>query len=142
MNLVPVVLVLAAFANANSSQPTDYKTAYKRSQQDDHPLLVLVSAQWCPPCQLMKTTTIPQMIEDNKLSQFHFATVDLDKNATDAHNLIGSRGVPQLVLYEKQGGVWTVRFLGGYHDVAAVETFLKQSDGVRTAKAQTLVVGQ
>jgi thiol:disulfide interchange protein len=142
MNFVPVVLALAAISHSQSSQPVDYKTAYTRSQQDERPLLVLVTAQWCPPCQLMKQTTIPRMIDNHKFDQVHFATVDLDVNTKDARNLIGSRGVPQLVLYEKQGGVWTVRFLSGYHDVAAVESFLTQSSKVRTAGIPTLAVGQ
>lgn len=142
MNLVHVVAIIAAISHVPSSEPTDYKTAYQRSQQDERPLLVLVSAEWCPPCRMMKQNTIPAMVDNNKFSNVHFATVDLDRNPVDARNLIGDRGVPQLVLYEKQDGVWTVRFLSGYHDIAAVETFLGKPKSIRTADAQTLVVGQ
>ena len=137
MNFVPVVFVIAAISGINHSEPTDYKTAFNRAQQDNKPLLVLVSAEWCPPCKMMKKTTIPQLIEANSFKDVHFATVDLDQQPVDARNLIGSRGVPQLVMYEKHEGSWKVRFLSGYQDVAKVETFLNQSDAIRTAQAQT-----
>ncbi len=142
MNFVPVVFVIAAISGMNTSEPTDYKTAFNLAQQDDKPLLVLVTAEWCPPCRMMKQTTIPRLIESNKFKDVHFATVDLDRNSTDARNLIGSRGVPQLVIYEKQNEAWKVRFLSGYHDVASVESFLNQSTAIRTAQAQLQVVDQ
>jgi thiol-disulfide isomerase/thioredoxin len=141
MIFVPVVLVVSVLSQVQGSEPTDYKTAFKRAQQDDKPLLVLVTATWCPPCRLMKQTTIPQMIEENRFQSVHFATVDVDKNPKDARNLIGSRGVPQLILYEKIEGAWQVRYLAGYHDVSSVETFLNKSQRIRTANSRSLMVG-
>ncbi len=138
MNFVPVAIVIAAISGINTSQPTSYKTAFLRAQQDDRPLLVLVSAKWCPPCQMMKRSTIPQLIEANKFQGFHFATVDLDDNPVDARNLIGTRGVPQLVLYERQNGQWKSRFLSGFHDVASVETFIGSTSELRTAQIPSL----
>lgn len=142
MSFVPVAIVIAAISGINTSQPTSYKTAFQRAQQDDRPLLVLVSAKWCPPCQMMKRTTIPKMIEANKFQGVHFATVDLDENPVDARNLIGTRGVPQLVIYERKGEQWTSRFLSGYHDIAAVESFLGKSGELRTAQVPTLASGK
>ena len=142
MNFVPVVVVIAAISGINNSEPTDYQTAFDRAQKDDKPLLVLVTAEWCPPCKMMKQTTIPQMIEGKKFDQVHFATVDLDKNPTDARNLIGNRGIPQLVIYEKQNDTWNVRYLSGYQDVAKVESFLSQSPTIRTAQADLQVADQ
>ncbi len=142
MNFVPVVFVIAAISGINNGEPTDYQTAFNRAQQDDKPLLVLVTAEWCPPCKMMKQTTIPQMIEAKQFDGVHFATVDLDKNPTDARNLIGTRGVPQLVIYEKQNDAWNVRFLSGYQDVAKVQSFLGQSPTIRTAQADLQVADQ
>lgn len=143
MNFVPVALVIAAMAGTNTSQPTDYKTAFHRSQQDDRPLVVLVSAKWCPPCQMMKKTTIPSLVDANGFSGFHFAMVDLDEENKNARNLIGSRGVPQLIVFEKVDGQWSKRFLSGYHDVASVEDFLHKSDTLtRTANAQVIAAGK
>ena len=139
MYLVSAVLVIAAISN--SSQPTDYQTAYKQAQLDDQPLLVLVTAEWCPPCKIMKSTTIPQMISSDKFRNVHFASIDLDKDPKNARNLIGNRGVPQLILYRRIDGEWNVRFLGGYQTVAAVESFIGSPD-LRTANADTLRIDQ
>ncbi len=139
MNLVSAVLVIAAISN--SSQPTDYKTAYERAQLDDRPLLVLVTAEWCPPCQIMKTTTIPKLISDNRFRNVHFASIDLDKDPKNARNLIGNRGVPQLILYQKIDAQWNVRFLSGLQTVSAVETFIGNPD-LRTANADSLAIDQ
>ncbi len=140
MNYVPVILVLAALTN--QSQPTDYKTAYKRSMEGDKPLLVLVTAEWCPPCQRMKKSTIPALIDNDKFRHFNFATVDLDKDRTDARKLIGNGSIPQLIVYEKIAGEWKVRSLKGYKTADSVESFLRSSSPVRTAEATRLAVGQ
>lgn len=140
MNYVPVILVLAAFAN--QSEPTDYRTAFDRAMKGDKPLLVLVTAEWCPPCQRMKQTTIPQLIKDNKFHNFHFATVDLDRDPRDARNLIGHGTVPQLIIYEKRNGSWNTRTLMGYNTPESVEAFIRPSGPVLTANAQSLAAGQ
>lgn len=140
MNYVPVILILAAITN--HSEPTDYKTAYKRAMEGDKPLLVLVTAEWCPPCKRMKQTTIPTLINDDKFRNFNFATVDLDRNQKDARKLIGNGSVPQLIVFEKRDKQWKMRSLMGYNSVESVEAFLAESNPVRTAKATTLAIDQ
>ena len=140
MNYVPVILVLAAFTN--QSEPTDYKTAYNRALEGDKPLLVLVTAEWCPPCQKMKRTTIPELINNQKFNHFNFATVDLDRDRSDARKLIGNGSVPQLIVFEKKNNQWKTRTLLGYNSTAAVEAFLAESVPIRTANANTLAVDQ
>ena len=51
------IVIFAPMAGiASAQQPTDYRTAYNQTQQGTKPLLVLVTAEWCPPCQVMKKT--------------------------------------------------------------------------------------
>ncbi len=141
MNFVPVVFVLAAINL--SSDPTDYKTAFNRAQQDNKPLLILVTAEWCPPCRMLKQTTIPTMVEDNRFRDFHFALVDVDQEPKNARNLIGDGLVPQLIIYQKkEDGQWNTRSVMGFQSVTQLETFLEPSRPVRTAEADTLVVDQ
>lgn len=140
MNFVPFAIVLATINLP--SDPTDYKTAFFRAQEDNKPLLVLVTAEWCPPCRMMKQTTIPEMVDDNRFRDFHFALVDVDKEPKNARNLIGDGLVPQLIVYEKKDGEWDTRSVMGFQSVAQVETFLEASRPVRTAEAKTLVVDQ
>ena len=134
--LLSAALVLFAVENVNAQQPIDYATAYKNAQTGDKPLLVLVTAKWCPPCQSMKKNTIPQLLKKSAFEGYHYTNVDLDKYSTVARQLIGGRGVPQLILFEKKNGKWTRKFLSGYNSVASVEKFVKKPN-VRTADLVT-----
>ena len=133
MNFVSAIVLIAAASSVN--EPIDYKTAYHRAMKGDKPLLVLVTADWCSPCQVMKRTTIPTMLSQNKFKDFHFATVDVDKQTKIARQLVKSRGVPQLIIFEKKKGVWMTRNLPGVQSVASVESFLDKSLSTRTAQA-------
>jgi thioredoxin-like negative regulator of GroEL len=134
MNLLTALIVIAATGVAVDS-PADYSTAYKKAQQGDKPLLVLVTAEWCPPCQIMKSTTIPTLMQKQAFKDFHYATVDLDRDATVARQLIGNRGVPQLIMYEKRDGKWVRSYLKGLQTPETVEAFVAQAHSFRTANA-------
>jgi len=118
----------------HAQEPLDYRSAFKNAQAGEKPLLVLVTADWCPPCQLMKKTTIPNLIKKEAFKEFHYATVDLDKEEKLARQLIGERGVPQLIMFEKQGDQWVRRFLSGYQSIDQVETFMAQVGKVKIAE--------
>ena len=111
MFLAAIVLIAASVvaAPAMAQKPIDYRTAYRNAQTGDKPLLVLVTAEWCPPCQVMKKSTIPTLMKKKAFSGFHYSTVDLDKDEKLARQLIGERGVPQLIMYEKEGEKWVRR---------------------------------
>lgn len=128
----------SAFAQA----PTDYRTAYENSQVGEKPLLILVTATWCPPCQVMKKTTIPTLMQKSAFKDFNYATVDLDQEETLARQLIGDRGVPQIIMYEKQGDQWVRRYLTGIQSTQTVEAFVAQAGSLRTANATTDLVGK
>lgn len=126
----------------NQAQSKTYTEAYRDAQAGDKPLLVLVSATWCPPCQVMKETTIPQLIEKDAFKEFHYATVDLDKEEDLARQLIGNRGLPQFIMFEKSEGRWVRRYLKGIQSVATVEAFVAQASSYRTADAGFEVIGK
>ena len=137
---VLITLVIAAMvapALSIAQEPLDYKTAYSNAQAGDKPLLVLITATWCPPCQQMKQTTIPELMQKETFKGFHYSTVDLDKEEKLARELIGKRGVPQLIMFEKQDGKWVRRYLRGAQTVETVEAFVAQSGLLRTASANT-----
>ena len=135
------LLLLAATVPVFADEPLDYKTACAKAQQGDKPLLVLVTATWCPPCQSMKATTIPQLLRQDAFKDFHYATVDLDEEAELAQKLIGNRGVPQLIVFEKVEGKWQKRYMAGYQTVANVEKFILNPVVVRTADAAAEGIG-
>lgn len=118
-----------------AQKPTDYRTAYQAAQNGEKPLLVLVTAEWCPPCKVMKTTTIPELMQKQAFKNFHYSTVDLDQDEKLARQLIGSRGVPQLIMYERKNDKWVRRYLRGIQTPETVEAFVAQASSVRTANA-------
>ncbi len=133
-----LALILASSVLMTDAEPTDYKTAFNLAQTGDKPLLVLVTAEWCPPCKVMKTTTIPQLMKKHAFKDFHYATVDLGSQEELARQLIGKRGVPQLIMYEKQSGKWVRRYLRGVQTTDAVEAFIAQANTLRTADASAV----
>jgi thiol:disulfide interchange protein len=137
LSVLLVLVVTGLFSQqADAQHPVDYKTAFSRAQQGDKPLLVLVTAEWCPPCQVMKKTTIPQLLQKKAFKDFHFSTVDLDKQEPLARKLIGTRGVPQLIMYEQKEGKWVRRYLRGAQTPQTVEAFVAQANSIRTASTK------
>lgn len=132
-----LLAIMLASTVMMTSSPTDYKTAYEKAQTGDKPLLVLVTAEWCPPCQVMKKTTIPQLMQKNAFKDFHYATVDLNANEKLARQLIGNRGVPQFIMFEKKNDRWVRRYLRGVQSSNSVEAFMAQAETLRTADAST-----
>lgn len=122
-------------------EPKSYRDAYHDAVQGEKPLLVLVTAQWCPPCQVMKSTTIPELLRKDSFSSFHYATVDLDKEESLARQLIGTRGLPQLIMFEQVEGKWIRRYLRGMQSVETVEAFVAQANSLRTANASDSIEG-
>jgi thiol:disulfide interchange protein len=146
LSALAVVFLMTSALNAQqpvqqpAHVPVSYKTAYKRAQAGDKPLLVLITAQWCPPCQVMKKTTIPELMKKDAFKQFHYATVDLDLEPTVGRQLIGDRGVPQLIMFEKRDDKWIRRYLRGMQTPQTVETFVAQAQSLRTAAVQGDIV--
>lgn len=136
-----IVMIAAQNVNAQTSSPQvmDYKTAYEKAQMGDKPLLVLITAEWCPPCQVMKKTTIPELMQKSAFKDFHYSTVDLDEESTLARELIGTRGVPQLIMFEKQEGKWIRRYLRGIQTTETVEAFVAQANTFRTASVEPVI---
>lgn len=136
------LLMVGILIGSNDKNPLDYRTAYEKASNGDKPLLVLVTAEWCAPCKTMKSTTIPQLIRKDAFRDFHYATVDLDKEEDLARKLIGNRGVPQLIVYEKKDNRWQRRYLRGIQTAATVEKFISSGIKTRTASKTSQSIGK
>ncbi len=118
----------AATSSTVSTQPIlDYASAYRLAQSGDKPLLVLVTAEWCAPCQSLKKSTLPEMLERGGFSDFHFAMVDVDRDATTAAKLTENRPVPQFIVFEKNGATWKKRYSIGFLGTTDLQAFLAPS---------------
>ena len=106
----------------------DYKEAYKVSVETGKPLLVMVTASWCSPCQKMGRNTIDPMLKAGVFDEFSFSKVDFDKSPSVASKLMKGSGVPQLVLYRKKDESWVKTVLKGYKSIDEVRKFIEAKD--------------
>jgi thioredoxin-like negative regulator of GroEL len=124
---IPVTsLTMAALVNALLATVAlqTCREAYLDAKANGKPLVILVSAEWCPPCKQMKQHVLPRV--DNRLwRRVAFAVLDCDRQPELASRVTGERsGIPQLIMYTPTSSGWTRRMLYGYHDVDQVERFL------------------
>lgn len=133
LTAIAVLVSAQAWGQETKQSQLDYKTAYHRAKEGDKPLLVLVTAQWCGPCQVLKSKAFPELKTKGTFEPFHFAVIDYDAEPALAQNLIGDRGIPQFILFEKREEQWSRRYLVGAQTVAEVEEFLVAANRIRVA---------
>ncbi|NND99440.1 MAG: thioredoxin family protein [Pirellulaceae bacterium] len=114
-----VSLLLAAIVASVTSAPAkehDYKTAYKESVSNHKPLMVVVGAEWCPACHVLKDTTIQPMVQTGELDNVNVAVVDRDAEPELAAQLTkGEKMLPQIILFtQNESGKWERQKLMGY----------------------------
>jgi thioredoxin-like negative regulator of GroEL len=90
------------------------------------PMLVMVSTDWCPACQVMKRRIMPQVRERGLLSRVSYAVVNPDQEAELSQQLIGGGPIPQLLMYRKSPRGWIRRVLVGGQSVETVEQFINE----------------
>ncbi len=83
-------MLVAALVSFSGSTPTayNYGEAYRKSQVEGKPLMVIVSAQWCPACHTLKDTTIREMETSGQLAEVNLAVVDRDVEPELARQLM------------------------------------------------------
>lgn len=144
MNAFAAIFVLVSVTCSTevarqSGLPTNYATAYRMTQAGDKPMLVLVTAEWCAPCQMLKRTTLHDMMARRGFKDFNFALVDVDREPETAAKLTEGRPVPQFIIFERSENTWIRRYSIGYHSVDQVQAFLAPSikSDVRIAEGQS-----
>ncbi|MEM9588304.1 MAG: thioredoxin family protein [Planctomycetota bacterium] len=125
-------LLLAALVAFGTTQDTDdhnYTLAYKKSVEEEKPLMVVVGAEWCPACKVLKNTTIKSMEQNGELNDVNVAVVDRDAQPELAKQLMsGEKMIPQIILYSKSdSGRWTRRRLTGYQPAQPVRTLIRRA---------------
>jgi thioredoxin-like negative regulator of GroEL len=119
-------LLLQAAIVASGAQP--YSKAYEECQAKNQPLLILVGAEWCPACQVMKQDVLTRMTDDGRLGKVSYAVIDSDEHPEMAGQLMRGNSVPQLIIYSKRpDGQWYRDQLTGRADELAVEGLITRA---------------
>lgn len=144
MRFSTLLLTLVALGFLSSSslaqKPMNYEQAFKMAQKGDKPLLVLITSKFCPPCQRMKQTTLPELKASNDLKDCYLANVSADTERDLTNQLLSTmpvekRGYPQLIIFEKKkDGKWYRRYHGGFMTANHVREFVAKSDLVKQAR--------
>jgi len=128
--MLQLSVLSAEVAPANSGSLT-YVEAYRASQAEDKPLVVLVGADWCPACQTMKKSSMPQVANDGVFKEVAFTIVDTDKQSDIAREIMQGGSIPQLVMFHKTADGWRSERLVGGQSPSNILAFIRR--GVRAA---------
>ena len=76
--IVHAALVLSG-AEATPPAADSYAEARRTTVETGKPMVVMVSTDWCPPCQVMKKTILPRVRKRGLLRKVAFAMVNPDQ---------------------------------------------------------------
>ena len=120
--------ILAALLQASpiAADTNSYAAARRECVESGKPMVVMVSTEWCVPCQTMKRRILPQIRKRGLFKKVSFTVVNPDHNGPLAKKLTGGGPVPQLVMYRKTLVGWKRRKLVGGQSVESVEKFINE----------------
>ena len=125
------VLLICATLGADPAIDTSketYTVAHAEMTKTGKPMLVLISTDWCPACQVMKHRILPTLRERLAFKRTGFAMVNPDQERDLSRQLIGNGPIPQMVLYRKTLRGWQRTVLVGSQSVEAVEGLITAGD--------------
>jgi thioredoxin-like negative regulator of GroEL len=126
-------LVLAAVMQTSvlGAEPLSYDDAYRASRAEGKPLVVLVGADWCGACRVLKNSALPQVAKDSVFGEVAFTVVDTDKDRELAQQVMDPGTIPQLIMYHKTAEGWQRSKLSGSQSPGAIISFLRR--GIQAA---------
>lgn len=103
---------------------TDYAAALAESQMTGKPLLLDFTANWCPPCLVMKHDVWPQAeVRDAIVAHYIPVLLDVDKpGSADAARRYGVSSIPAVFVVNSDGNVLRA---GAFKNKAQMLEFLK-----------------
>ncbi len=130
--MLSFVLVAALITLSGTVPAThNYAEAYRKSQVEGKPLMVIVSATWCPACHTLKDTTIRDLETSGQLSEVNLAVVDRDVEPELAKQLMREEKIPQIIVYTKNTtGRWERSQLIGYQSQGPVRNLIRSAVGL------------
>jgi thiol:disulfide interchange protein len=126
-------LMLAAVVTAPSTpteEPMSYDVAYRKAQEEQKPLVVLVGAEWCAACKTMKSETIHTMKDEGAFQEVVYTHVDKDVQPEIASQLMQGNTLPQIVVYCESDQGWKRFSLTGMQSGRRVKELIRKASEV------------
>ncbi len=125
-----VAVALAfAFTGVNG-QSLKYEDAFEKANKEKKPLVILVGAQWCASCQIMKKETMQPMKDSGQFDDAIVTYVDKDERPELAEKLMRGSTLPQVIVYSKRQGNWKRFSLTGMQSPKRMAELLGRAGGV------------
>jgi thiol:disulfide interchange protein len=84
--------------------PAAYRMALGRARSENKPVLLIFTASWCGPCQMMKDQVYPSAPVRAEAGRYIWHFVDVDQPANEALiKHFGTSGIPALVIVDPMG---------------------------------------
>lgn len=102
--LVALPLLAGDFPKGSPQFAHDFKTVTAAAAKSGKPQILVFSAVWCGPCQLMKKEVYPSDAVKPFHDKFEWAYLDVDEdaNAKPAQQF-GVQGIPHIQFLDKNG---------------------------------------
>jgi thiol:disulfide interchange protein len=98
----------------------------KAAKTSGKPVIVVFSAVWCPPCQMMKKEVYPSAAVKALHDKFEWAYLDVDEDSNAAAaKKYGVNGIPHIQFLSKDG-----KDLGNQVGSTSAEDFAHSLEGV------------
>lgn len=126
--MVSVLFAVAlSLVTSDHEAKLTYTAAYEKSVSERKPLLVVVGAQWCPACNVLKDTTIRSLQQTGELSDVNVAVVDRDAEPELARQLMeGEKMIPQIIVFsQNDSGRWHRRKLTGFQPAQPIRSLIR-----------------
>ncbi|TWU20196.1 Thioredoxin [Novipirellula galeiformis] len=121
-------LILSTVTSEQQMQQ-NYASVYKQSIEENKPLMVIVSADWCPACQVLKNSTLKQMAQTGELNDVCVAVINKDLEPELVQQLTkGENLLPQIIMFTKsESGQWNRRRLIGFQPKQPVRSLIRKA---------------
>ena len=121
--------ILFAIAGTTDEKPLKYEAAFKKADKEKKPLVIVVGAEWCVSCLIMKRETMQPMQKDGQLDKVVVTYVDKDQNPELAEKLMKGPTLPQVIVFNKKDGKWKRVSLTGMQSKKRMKELLARAGG-------------
>lgn len=135
MTALPILALLQLSIPVTGTE--SYAAAHRLTATTGRPMVVMVSAEWCPACRKMEREVIPSVREHGVLRRVAFAVVDVDRQRELGRKLTRGGPIPQLLMFRRTTDGWRLSRLVGGQDSRTVEEFIDRGLNRDEAAKQT-----
>ena len=118
------VVLTALLQTTVTAAPGSYADAWSAAVGEGKPLVVLIGAEWCPACEQMKNSVMPEVANRGALNNVAYAYVNTDRERRLSAKLMSGNLIPQLLIYSKTPDGWRRQQLVGAQSASAVAQLL------------------